>query len=71
MLVVLPLQRIDGNMQPMRIIDIARHEQLVLYACTHNDRVRMRKELANTMPMAMAVQFGDMILQRQRTQNSN
>ena len=40
----------------MRISDIGRHKQVVLNPCTHIDRVRMRKEVANTMPITMAVQ---------------
>ena len=29
---ILPLQRIDGHMQPIKTIDIGRHEQRVMYA---------------------------------------
>ena len=30
---ILPLQRIDGHMQPIKTIDIGRHEQRAMYAC--------------------------------------
>ena len=55
-------------MQPMRIIDIGRHKELVLYACTHNDRIHISKEVANTTPIPMTVQCEHIRLQQQQQQ---